>query len=210
MLGGRVSLEAKNASIFHHEGKQDELDVLSKLFQVNPSAIIVISNDNLNHSDADAKTITTVLLLNHLLEERKESSVNRLRIICEILDSSSKDLLDRNVGVEFVLSSEITTRLISQISVDGNLQPVFEELFTPEGNEIYVKKASFYTEGKQNVRWLDVCAQARAAGEIALGVFSNSSGKSHLNPPQDGIIELSADDGVIVCADSDDEYEYTD
>jgi hypothetical protein len=186
---------------------------LSRLLEQTPDSIIVISNDGLKHSDADALTISTVLLLDHLLKQResKEGKAKAsVRIICEILDSSSKDLLDQNVGVEFVLSAEITTRLISQISVDGKLLPVFDELFTPEGNEVYVKDVAFYTGGKREIPWLNVLAQARSVGETAMGISRKNGAESELNPPHSLVYKPEPGDGLIVCAESDDELEFVD
>lgn len=207
LLGGTSSVQAENAEIVHVEGKQNDLVALAKLFDRKPDSIIVISNDSLKHSDADALTISTVLLLHHLLQGPCKVQGGGVRLICEILDSSSKDLLDQNVGVEFVLSSEITTRLISQISVDGHLLPVFEELFTPEGNEIYVKDVTFYTGGQPEVPWLNVLAQARSAGETAMGIV-RASGETQLNPPHEATFKPGPGDRIVVCAESDDEFEF--
>ncbi len=85
-----------------------------------------------------------------------------------------------------------------------------EELFTPEGNEIYLKPSAFYCAGStEPVAWLDICAQASEAEEVAIGVYSKD-GKCSLNPPQDMSRVFTADDSIIVVADSDDEHEYDD
>lgn len=117
--------------------------------------------------------------------------------------------------------------MIAQISADGNLRRVMEELFTPEGNEIYLKSSSFYSGGrKEPVVWLDICAQASKACEVAIGIYSqvketlpvvqvlcltrSCKGKCTLNPRQDMAMSYTSDDFIIVVAESDDEYEFDD
>jgi hypothetical protein len=212
MVGGKgdVVPELENLKAVQLPGKQNSSEVLAGLFELAPcpTSFIVISNEELPHSDADAKTIATVLLLHHLRTTRFNES--KVRVICEILDSSSKDLLDKDVGCEFVLSSEITSRLIAQIAIDGNLRVVFDELFSPEGNEFYLKKPRFYCRNEKGpVPWLHIQAQARAAREVAIGFFTKE-GKSILNPSQDLVREYSNDDRIICIAQDDSEFEFVD
>ena len=104
-----------------------------------------------------------------------------------------------------MLTNEITSRLLSQVALDGHLLPVFQELFSPEGCELYLKDPKYYVGGNldNEVGWLDIQARARAAGEIAIGYFAN--GDSVLNPAQDIVRKFSEDERIICLAEDDEE-----
>ena len=77
-------------------------------------SIIIMSTDSLSFTDSDAQTITSTLLLRQLTEEMAKPPP----IICEILDVESRELLDqRSLGVNFVLSSEITSVTILSTTI---------------------------------------------------------------------------------------------
>jgi hypothetical protein len=171
--------------------------------ELKPQSIIVVACEGLSYDDADAQTISTVLLVNLI---QKKLHIQHQRVICEILDASSKDLLGEDVGCDLVLSSEITSRLIAQISLDGNLHAVFEELFKSEGNEIYLKNPWYYCGGKSSddlIPWLEIQARATLANEVAIGYYS--VGKSFLNPSQTTSRAFAKDDRIIVISEDETE-----
>jgi len=47
--------------------------------------------------------------------------------------------LNTKVGCEFVLSTDLTSRLSAQLSSCAELNDVFDDLFTPDGIELYLK-----------------------------------------------------------------------
>lgn len=84
------------------------------------------------------QTIITVLLVNQSLRELGFTP----RITCEILDQNSTELFDKKIGCEFVLSTDLTSRMLAQVASHASMIDVFNELLSPEGNEIYMKSAS--------------------------------------------------------------------
>ena len=163
-------------------------------------SVIIMSSDSVSFTDSDAQTITSTLLLRQLTAKM----ANPPPIIVEILDVESRELLDqRSLGVNFVLSSEITSRLISQISLDAGLHLVFDELFSAEGKEIYLKDHLFYTRG-QRVSWLEVQKRAASVNEVAIGYYGSAT--STLNPPQDEYRLYLPGDKVVVISEDDSEY----
>lgn len=61
----------------------------------------------------------SVLLISMAFKEREAP-----RVICEILDAGTKCLLDESLGCEFVLSTEVTSRLLSQVVEDRSVSAV--------------------------------------------------------------------------------------
>ncbi len=191
----------KNISLKYVSGRPNDPVTIERVLSLDPEpqSIIVVASEGLAYDDADAQTISTVLLVNLM---QKRLHLKHQRVICEILDASSKDLLDEDVGCDLVLSSEITSRLIAQISLDGNLHAVFDELFKPEGNEIYLKNPVYYCGGRYGqkpINWLEIQARATFANEIAIGYYSG--GKSFLNPKQATTRVYSLEDRIIVISE---------
>lgn len=81
------------------------------------------------------QTIITVLLVNQSLQQLGFTP----RITCEILDQNSTELFDKKIGCEFVLSTDLTSRMLAQVASHASMIDVFNELLAPEGNEIYLK-----------------------------------------------------------------------
>lgn len=175
------------------QGSCTDPNALKKIPFEDLSSCIIMSSDLLSYTDSDAQTITTVLLLRQLTEKMQRPCP----LICEILNVESRDLLDQSLGVSFVLSNEITSRLISQVSLDLGLCDVFQELFSPEGCEIYLKRHEFYTDGSKT--WLDIQSRAQSINEVAIGFFTSKG--PVLNPAQDLERVFEPGDKVIVISE---------
>ncbi|KAL6068802.1 Ion channel CASTOR [Balamuthia mandrillaris] len=170
---------------------------------------IVLANDHLPSEEADAHTIITVLLLSELLDDMFACATRKRkrkpRIICEIMDTRSKDLLSQDEGVEFVLSTLITSRLITQISEQPGISEVFAELFAEEGNEIYIKPASLYAPLDVPFSWLTVQAVARQYHQIAIGYTYGLERIPVINPPQSEPITFTRQHKVVVVAEDEED-----
>ena len=59
--------------------------------------------------------------------------------------------------------------MLSQISENRELAAVFQDLFDPEGSEIYVRPASDYVALGQPLSFTTVVEAARRRGEVAIG-----------------------------------------
>jgi hypothetical protein len=197
----------RNLKVSHAAGDPTLPDTLRPMTRLDPlpNCIMCLADDSVEDAEADAKTIITVLLLCELFASVGKHRP-RPRLICEIMDVSSKDLLDKDIGCEFVLSTEITSRLISQVAEERGLNKVFTELFTPEGNEIYLKNASFYSLPRgEPTTWLQTQAIAATLQEVAIGYLRDGQAPV-LNPPQLAKLSYGPKDRIIVIANDDSEY----
>jgi len=59
--------------------------------------------------------------------------------------------------------------MLSQVSENKLLNPVFTDIFDPEGSEIYLKPADCYVTAGKPVNFYTVVEAARRRGEVALG-----------------------------------------
>jgi len=142
-----------------------------------------------------------VLLLRDLF---KPLGDKKPRIISEILDPRTKDLLEQDYGADFVVSSEITSMLMAQISERRELNAVFGDLFDSAGNEIYLKRAACYVMLGRSTSWMSVQKVARARREVAIG-YMRLGQTPLINPPQLESLVFGDEDRVIVLAENDSE-----
>ncbi len=191
----------KNLKLKHVEGDPTVPDALRRVVSPDFSVALIVANTDIDAEEADAKTVITVLLLRDMfrpLGERKP------RIISEILDPRTKDLLEQDYGADFVVSSEITSMLMAQISERRELNAVFADLFDSDGNEVYLKRAECFAMLGRTTSWLSVQKAARERREVALG-YMKLGQKPLINPPQLESIVFGDEDRVIVLAEDDSE-----
>lgn len=181
------------------EGDPTMPDDLRRVVSSDIAVALIVADTSMPAEEADAKTVITVLLLRDLSTALPGA---RPRIISEILDPRTKDLLEQDYGADFVVSSEMTSMLLAQVSERRDLNAVFADLFDADGNEIYLKRAACFAPLGQPVPWLAVQKVARQRGEVAIGYLVRG-GEPQINPPQDAAVTLGEADRVIVIAEDD-------
>jgi ion channel POLLUX/CASTOR len=163
------------------------------------TATLVVAQDGLEPDEADARTVISVLLLRDYF---KTAGGEAPRIISEILDARTKDLLEQDVGADFVVSNEMTSMLLAQVSERRDLNAVFADLFDSDGNEIYLKRAECYAVVGEPTPWISVLKMARQRKEIALG-YARLNQSPILNPKQTETLVFAAGDRVVVVSEDD-------
>jgi Trk K+ transport system NAD-binding subunit len=191
----------KNLKLKYVEGDPTAPDALKRAASPDFACALVVADTSAPEDEADAHTVITVLLLRALFAPYGEV---KPRIISEILDPRTKDLIERDYGADFVVSSEMTSMLLAQVSERRELNAVFADLFDADGNEVYLKRAECYATVGQSSPWLTVQKVARARGEVAIG-YMKARGNPLINPPQKESVLLEAGDRVIVISEDDSE-----
>jgi Trk K+ transport system NAD-binding subunit len=201
-------LNLKHINLIYVEGDPTSAADLNKVldFISKITCTIVISLDLASEQEADAHTIITVLQLSELFD--KHLGENKPRIISEILDARSQELLEQDIGAEYVLSTLITSRLIAQVSEQRGLNRIFGELFSEIGNEVYLKHAEGYCIIGEPITWISLQKVARTHSEIAIGYLKKNSRTPIIDPPQTKEYIFEKDDRIIVIAETDCEYVY--
>lgn len=199
-LRGEVG-SLKNLKLKHVEGDPTVPEALKRVVSPDFAVAMVVADTEQDSEEADARTVITVLLLRDLfrpLGDRKP------RIISEILDPRTKDLLEQDYGADFVVSSEITSMLLAQVSERRELNAVFKDLFDSDGNEVYLKRAACFCVVASPTSWLAVQKVARDRREVAIG-YVKANELPVINPRQDLELTLDAEDRIIVLAEDDSE-----
>ena len=98
---------------------------------------------------------------------------------------------------------------MAQISENKELAAVFQDLFDPEGSELYFKPISDYVELGKAVNFYTVLESARQRGEVAIGYrlheLAFNAEKAYgvkLNPLKSQSVTFGQEDRIIVLAES--------
>ncbi len=167
--------------------------------------VIVLAYNHLDPQEADAKTLVTLLHLRDMaLKDETPFS-----IVSEMLDLRNRELAEAANVDDFIVSEHLVSLMMSQLSENRELLPVFTDLFDPEGSEIYLKPIGDYVETGSPVNFYTVTEAARRRGETAIGYRlmgeAHNVHKScgvHTNPKKSEAVAFQPEDKVIVLAEN--------
>ncbi|SED02845.1 TrkA-N domain-containing protein [Nocardioides exalbidus] len=166
--------------------------------------IVLCYSDHLGVQAADARTLVTLLHVRDILKNLDSATP----VVSEMLDDRNRVLAQVAHVDDVVVSGEIVSLLITQLSEDRRLEAVFEQLLGDEGSEIYLRPAEWYVQPGRQVTYATVVAGAAARGETALGVKSAALADEDpgagvvVNPAKSHVFDVRPGDRVVVLADS--------
>ena len=118
------------------EGDVTELSNMEELLK-NAEHVVLLADHDQPKDKADVQNIFTVMTLRDI-RDRLRLNFN---ITAEMLRENKQKLLIPDNDTEFVVSSNMSSLFLAQLSETPELVKVFNELLTNEGNEIYLKTA---------------------------------------------------------------------
>ncbi|MBC9716791.1 hypothetical protein H9Y04_30085 [Streptomyces sp. TRM66268-LWL] len=166
--------------------------------------VIVLGYDDIDSAQADNQTLVTLLHLRDL-----ENTLGReLPVVTEMTDDRNRELAPISESSDFIVSDKVISLLMTQVSENRHLARVFDDLFSSEGCEIYLKPAGDYVALQHDVDFYTVVESARRQGHSAIGYRRQSetalapSFGIRLNPNKKDRLSFAAGDSVIVMAQS--------
>ena len=163
--------------------------------------IVLCYADDLPVQKADAKTLVTLL---HLRDIEAKSGANRYSIVSEMLDVRNRELAEITQADDFIVSENLTSLLVAQVTENRDLRAVFDDIFDSDGSEIYLRPASDYVVTGRPMSYWHVVEAARRRGEVAIGyrlASGNNGDGVRVNPPKSSSVTFGAEDRVIVVAE---------
>lgn len=121
-------------------------------------------------------------------------AVQRTVIISEILDSRTRHLIQGMRLSEFVMSNELVSMTLAMVSESREVNTILKELFTPEGNELYIHPASRYVRVGENLNFYEMMIRGRVKREIVIGYKNFDMAKPIVNPKNKHARNLNVDD----------------
>jgi ion channel POLLUX/CASTOR len=153
---------------------------------------------------ADAMTVVSLLYLRNIARQAGRS----FSIVSEILDERNRDLAEITSAEDMIISERLIALALTQLAVNKDVMPVFTDLLTTGGPEIYLKPAGDYVHPGQPVNFYTLLAAAHRKGETAIGyrLLAEASDEArafgvHLNPLKGEPVVLGEGDRLIVLAD---------
>ncbi|GJP33750.1 hypothetical protein CLOM_g18267 [Closterium sp. NIES-68] len=104
-------------------------------------------------------------------------------VISEILDSRTRSLVSVSKISDYVLSNELVSMALAMVAEDREVNRVLEELFSEEGNEMYIRPAELYLTDGEELSFFEVVVRARQRMEIIIGYRLFTEDEAILNPP---------------------------
>ena len=127
--------------------------------------ILVLAGAGLAPQRADAKTLITLL---HLRDIADQHNVD-LNVVSEMLDDRNRELAEVTQADDFIVSDKLISLMLSQVSENKQLTEVFDQLFSSDGAEIYLREAELYVKPGESADFYTVIEAARRKGETAIG-----------------------------------------
>jgi len=155
----------ENLTVKFVSGDTTSRAVLGKVPVVDFAHIIVLAYKDLETQRADAKTLITLL---HLREIADDAGLDP-NVVSEMLDDRNRELAEVTKADDFIVSDQLISLMLSQMSENQKLNDVFSTLFSSEGSEIYLRPAEWYVTPGSDVDFYTVLEAARRRGETAIG-----------------------------------------
>jgi voltage-gated potassium channel Kch len=193
-----------NQKVAFREGDTADRALLESVQAADYDHVIVLSYAGLETQAADARTLVTILHLRDIAI-RDETPFS---IVSEMLDLRNRALAEVAHVDDFIVSDHLISLMLAQLSENSNLYAAFEDLFDPEGAEIYLKPVGEYVATGAPVNFYTLAEAARRRGETAFGyrLFreAGDAEKSygvHTNPKKSETIVFAEEDKVVVLAE---------
>jgi voltage-gated potassium channel Kch len=194
----------KNQKLTFIPGDTTNRELLDSLNIMEYDHVIVLAASGLDTQEADARTLVTLLHLRDIVAQDETP----FSIVSEMLDLRNRELAEVAQVDDFIVSDHLISLMLAQLSEDDNLFDVFQNIFDPEGAEIYLKPIEDYVEIGQPVTFYTVVEAARRRGETALGyritAEENNAEKDYgvyTNPLKSEKMVFSEVDRIIVVAE---------
>jgi voltage-gated potassium channel Kch len=195
----------ENLRCLFEAGDTTDRQTLERLnFEGIDHVVLLCYSDVLETQEADACTLITLLHLRDIADTKGYS----FSIVSEILDIRNRQLAEAARPDDFIVSDRLVSLVLSQISENKALGPVFADLFSPQGSEIYLKPVTNYVNPGKEVNFYTIAESARRRNEVAIGyrlqAHAHDLSKSYgvvINPSKSSPVRLTEDDKIIVLAE---------
>lgn len=187
-----ITLEQKTCDIYHRQ-------TLRELLQGRPSNVMILTDAECDDEKADAHTLLLLLQLSNIAD----TTGIEFTVASEMRKVENQELARMTRVNDFVVSSNITALMMTQISQNRQQRLFLEDLLDEDGSEFYRKPVSHYVKCGEPVDFYTVTAAAARYGEIAVGyqIVNGSKFKTTCNPQKAEKITFHPEDAIIVIAE---------
>ncbi len=136
--------ELGTIQVRHLEGEFSSRALMEELQPQNYPNVMVLGDaiSAKSAEEADTRAIIALLLLRDM--RRRSSLAPNQRVCSEILDPKNRELAATTQINDIVISNEMVSMVLAQITYEPRVQAVLEDLLRSEGTEIYLKPLELY------------------------------------------------------------------
>lgn len=201
----RETLKLQKQTVHYQQGDPTDREVLETLNLIEYNHAVVLCNSLLDAEQADAQTLVTLLHLRDISNHHHHN----FQVVTEILDVRNQALAQVARPDDFVISEQIISLMLAQVSEQKSINAVLTDLFNPEGSEVYLKPVDDYVAIDRSVNFYTVVEAARQRGESAIGyrckADANNMARSYgvvINPPKNQLIDFKPQDAIVLLAET--------
>lgn len=194
----------KDSNIRFIEGDINDHEVLLTQVRQGFDHVIVLAYPYIDIQETDSITLMSLIHLRDIAEKNNL----KFSITSEMLDVNNMELAKAAKVDDSIVSGKLVSLLLAQISENELLNPVFEDLLSEDGSEIYLKNIEDYINLSGPVNFYTVLEAASRKNDLAIGYkiiaeenISNKNFGVYINPDKSLIINFSAGDSVIVLSE---------
>jgi ion channel POLLUX/CASTOR len=166
--------------------------------------IILLSKNNVDVQQSDARTLICLLHLRNISEKANKD----FNIVSEMLDLKNRELGIVAKADDFIVSDNLISLMLTQLSENKQLKKVFDTLFAAEGSEIYLKPVSQYLKTGEAVNMYTILERVARNKETFIGyrIIAESRNVATnfgivMNPNKSTSVTFQPDDMLIVVAE---------
>jgi|JI8StandDraft_1071087.scaffolds.fasta_scaffold02748_5 hypothetical protein len=186
-------------------------EILKKIAPHKYHNVILLAGEGESAEEIDAESISILMQLRQFFraEEKASGNPTDAKIITEVMDSENIDLVLQTGVKDFLISNQFVSKIFAQVSQEPQVMRVYDHLFSPEGSEIYLKKADVYFPlSPVSLTFADCVKAAQKRGEVCFGVRIAGEEREpdknygvYLIPKHNESFTLSHKDELIVLSD---------
>src|SRR6266511_99169 len=156
--------------------------------------ILLGYREGISAGDADARTLLTLMALRQRWPKGHPPEV---RLVAEVLDQRNVPIAQLAGVDDFIVSDQLASLMLAQLSENVQFREVFDELFDAEGASIVLRPAKRFAQNG-SATFAEIVAAGNHFGESVLGYRSHRDGRVVLNPEKGARIDLAPEDEVVV------------
>jgi len=200
-----LSTSLKNNTLKWEKGSIIDRSLLDAIQPEKYDYIIVLSyTHDENIQESDARTLICLLHLRNISEKHNKD----FSIVSEMLDIKNRELGIVAKADDFIVSDNLISLMLTQMSENKELKKVYDVLFESEGSEIYLKPVSRYVQPNVPVNSYTLAESAAQLNEVFIGyrIVAHSQSQSKgfgvkMNPNKSEIVTFAEDDMILVLSE---------
>jgi hypothetical protein len=203
--------ELTEQKLFVHSGNWTNKFDLENLNLFSYNYVILLANEENEEKnlieEADAECLICLLYLRNIIDQSNHGKT--FSIVTEMYDIRNRQLANIKCADDFIVSPNLISKYIAQLSENKNIKKVYDVLLTADGPEIYLCSASMFVPLETPISFYEVLQETLKYQCLAIGYRSMKYLHDQtrfygivLNPNKQERIRFSQNDKIIILAEN--------